>query len=348
MQDGRRLLLAAALVGFGTSFKYSPVLLLLFLPLAFFDRPVRSRLLTLGITAVGLALGFVLACPSALVHPGHFITLVSREAHHYAFLGHPSFDADDPGPAMLHNLYVRAPYWGNFLLAAFAVVGAAVALVRGIRTGRYRETWLLLGAPALSLGFLFSQFVQFGRNYLPFVAFACVLAGLGADALLSLLRRTWPSRPGTVSALAAAATVLILSVGFECLTGSGLWGDPPNARAQAVAWVNDQAPLGSRVLLVEPPLGTLDSATVDGARFRVRRPSEVPGLRSGDFDFVLGAGELSDVRASERRAFEGPGSFGLPTRYTVARVEPGERRALDLAGRRAPEAAAPTSGDEPE
>ena len=118
----------------------------------------------------------------------------------------------------------------------------------------------------------------------------------------------------------------MVSIGFECFAGRGLYGGPRNARAEAVDFVNGTAPVGARVLLDEPPLGMLDSATVDGARFRVRRSTSARRLAPEDFDYVLGAGELSRVPAIERRVFDGPGYFGLPTRYVVARVDPAARR----------------------
>ena len=318
-----RLLSAALLVGFASTFKYSPVLAIVFLPLVWFDRPTRSRPLSLAITAIGLPLGFLVGCPSALLHPREFVTYFAREAQIYAVVGQNWASADDPWPMIRHLLHLGRSDFGNLTIAAAFVVGA-MAVLAGAFRGRIREAWLLLAPPVLALSFLSSFFIQYGRNYLAFLAFACVVAGVGAARLLDWIQRVWPARPHLSWAVGALWAATMLPVGRDCLLGTGQFGDPPNARVQAIRWVNDQAPLGSRVVIVEPDLGMLDGVTVDPRRFRVRRLPMGADLRGVPFDFAVRSGDEGLPDGADVKAFSGPGSSSLPTRYSVIHAAPAE------------------------
>lgn len=314
-----RLLGAALLVGFGSTFKYSPVLAIVFLPLVWFDRPTRSRALSLAVTAIGLPLGFLIGCPSALLHPREFVTYFAREAQIYAVVGQNWASADDPWPMIRHLLHLGRSDLGNLPIAAAFVVGTVVILTGAFR-GRGREAWLLLAPPVLALTFLSSFFIQYGRNYLAFVAFACVVAGVGAAWLLDWVHERWQARPSLSWAMGALWAATMLPVGRDCLLGTGRFGDPPNARVQAIRWVNDHAPLGSRVVIVEPDLGRLDGVTVDSRRFQVRRLPMGSELRGVPFDFAVRSGDAALPEGTEVKAFSGPGSSSLPTLYSVIRT----------------------------
>jgi hypothetical protein len=91
-----------------------------------------------------------------------------------------------------------------------------------------------------------------------------------------------------------------------------------------IRFVNDQASLGSKVVILEPDLGTLDGVTVDRRRFRVRRLPQGTDLRSVPFDFAIRSGDQDIPDGTQERVFSGPGSSGLPTRYSVIRTIPAE------------------------
>ncbi len=303
--------------GLALSFKYNPVVAVVITGLAWADRPARTRLASTGMVVAGVMLGFLLGCPSILAYPRDFVADVAAEAYHYGFLGHQYFEADDPWGVVLHGLHLRSSHWGNYLIAALAALGF-LRVARDAVGGAWRRAWLLLGPPLLTLAFLLPQFVQFARNYMAFVAFACVLAGLGAEWALTLAGRVRVvSRRAATLALGGLLSVAILSVAPH------LWRDPwreePSAREQAIGWLNANAPLGSRVILIEPPLGSLQGVTIDPARFKVRRLGEEEDLASQQPDFIVASSARALPTPVERRVFRDSGSSQLPPEYVVLR-----------------------------
>jgi hypothetical protein len=317
LTGGFRTLGVGVLAGLALSFKYNPVVAVVAVAVAWADRPARTRLASVGLVVAGVALGFLLGCPSVLVYPRDFVADVAAEAYHYGFLGHQYFEADDPWGVVLHGLHLRSGYWGNYLVATLAGIGF-VRVAREAAGGAWRRAWILLGPPLLSLGFLLPQFVQFARNYTAFVAFACVLAGLGADWVLLLAGRVrGVSSRVTTLALGGLLVAAIFSVAPH------LWRDPwregPSAREQAIAWVNASAPLGSRVLLIEPLIGSLQGVTIDSARFKVRRLGDEAGLVGQEADFIVASSSRGFPEPLERRVFRDQGSSQLPREYAVLR-----------------------------
>ena len=207
---------------------------------------------------------------------------------------------------------------GNGPIALLFVVGVATTVANAF-AGRFREAWLVLAPPALGLAFLSSFFIHYGRNYLPFLAFACVVAGVGGSRLLDVVLRAWPRRPYAAWAAGAILMAAILPIGRHCLLGTGPFAEPPNAREQAIAWANTHAPLGSKVVIVEPDLGRLDGVTVDPRRFRVRRLPKGIDLRGVRFDFAIRSGDQALPEDAEGIVFSGPGRSSLPGRYVVMR-----------------------------
>lgn len=317
LATGFRALGAGVLAGLALSFKYNPVVAVVVLAVAWADRPARTRWASVGLVVAGVALGFLLGCPSVLMYPRDFVADVAAEAYHYAFLGHQYFEADDPWGVVLHGLHLRSGYWGNYVVATLAGLGF-VRVAREAAGGAWRQAWILLGPPLLSLGFLLPQFVQFARNYTAFVAFVCVLAGLGADWVLSLASRVrGVSRGVSTLVLGGLLAAAILSVAPH------LWRDPwregPSAREQAIAWVNASAPLGARVLLIEPLIGSLQGVTIDPARFKVRRLSDEADLAGHEADFIVASSPREFPDPLERRVFRDQGSSQLPREYIVLR-----------------------------
>jgi hypothetical protein len=206
------------------------------------------------------------------------------------------------------------PAWiGNIALALLAVVGTAVVGARS----PWREKWVLLWPPIGASLFMLGQFLQFGRNYAIPVAYACILAGIGGDALLGWIGRRW----GRVAAIAAGVLVAAapLQVIGKALTEERSLG--PSARSQAIEWLDGHAKLGDRVIMVETSLDELEGLQPDRARFQVRRREVVPDDRPGKEAAYLIVNESTAASvpagAMVRARFSGGAVWGSSGSYAV-------------------------------
>jgi predicted transcriptional regulator/4-amino-4-deoxy-L-arabinose transferase-like glycosyltransferase len=308
----RRALSLGTLTGVLLAFKYNPVFLLVLLGAIAFDSDSRAR--KAKGAALGVALGFVLACPPALFDTRRFLSGAAIQAFHYGYAGHVFFEADAPWGAIAHGVYLWWPrYWPVFLVAAASIVGAAGLLAHAVFGERRREAALILATIALSVFFFSRQFVQFGRNYLTVVALAAVLAGLGIDAAI---RRTADLSRAGGRALGLAFALCLLVLWSELPLGKGLWSAKRSAREAAIAFVDDAALAGMTVVMVEPPEGLLQGVRPNPRKLRVRsfeREDQVPEALRAAADFVIKGGteRLGFERpAAEQREFSGPDTPG--------------------------------------
>jgi hypothetical protein len=316
--------LASARLGFvtglTTAFKYNPVFAPLAAGFVLADQPRGGRLRALAVACAAMALGFWLCFPTLPLSLRDFMTNIASDAYHYSQAGHVDYEADRTLPFAMWATFFRPAYPGNLFVLAAAGVGALL-LLRRIARGDKRPALALLLPLALSLAHLLRQLVQFGRNYMGAVALLCILAGIGCDGALRLAVERWPRRRTLLSiAWTAACAAAILSVGVR------MWGDElrglraSTAREQAIAWVDSQLPLGSRVALVEPFVVQITGTLPDQRRFRVRVfggfPDESP------FDYVVMSNQLQRPPAEGIIArFKGQGVWAsLSDEYFVRRA----------------------------
>jgi hypothetical protein len=159
--------------------------------------------------------------------------------------------------------------WGlGWAPALAALAGAALALRRDPPRGL-----LLLAFPVVFWLFLGSQARWFGRWLLPAYPALCILAGYAAVRLADAVPGTRPRRMAVVVSLAGllAAQGLVSAVHVDRVLAR------TDTRALARAWIVDNVPRGSRVV-VEPfvPSGWLAARAPAGPdlydRYPVKRP----------------------------------------------------------------------------
>lgn len=307
--------LAGLLVGW----KFNPTFGVLLVALLLIESPAGSRLSRTLLGVAAMPLGFWLAFPDLPWQVPRFAADIAREAFNYSSVAHPVFATDDPWMEALHQVHVRPAYVGNVALGLMAIVGTVLVALRF----SWRSKWVLVWPVVGGAAFMLQQFLQLGRNYAIPVAYACLLAGVGGDALLAWAGRRW-GRVGVLVAagviVAAALQVLLTARAEERQLG-------PTARAQAIAWIDAHAALGDRVILIESVIDELEGRQPDRARLQVRRRDAVPEERPGKVaDYLavndsLGAAVPPDAVLSA--CFTGAAVWGSGGRYSVYEMRGG-------------------------
>jgi hypothetical protein len=313
---------AAARLGFvtglTTAFKYNPVFAPITAGFILADQPRDRRLPAFVVGCAAMVAGFWLCFPTLPLSLRDFMGNIASDAYHYSQAGHVNYEADSSLPFALWATFFRPSYPGNLFILATASLGAAFLSARFARGDR-RPALALLLPLALTLAYLLRQFVQFGRNYMAAVALLCILAGIGCDGVLRLAAERWPGRRSLLSIIGTAVcAAAILSVGVK------MWGDvirglhAPTAREQAIAWVDSQLPLGSRVALVEPLTVQVIGTLPDQRRFRVRVFDSFPD--EGPFDYVVISNQLQRPPAEGISArFKGQGVWAAMSEEYIVR-----------------------------
>jgi 4-amino-4-deoxy-L-arabinose transferase-like glycosyltransferase len=287
-----RLIVVGFLVGVTFAFKFNPCLLPVFFLIVFLDWK-RLSMHAVIIGSIAVALGFWFCYPSLPVAFRYFMKDVAYEAFHYFQAGHRRFETDSPLRAALDGVFCRRPFYGNYVVIAFALLGIA-EIVRRARLLGFRTLCILGASFGLYSFFTYRIFVQFGRNWGVPWALLCIMAGLGAESVLSmrLPRLTFGNRILRLFLISVfvAGTAQVAHMMLE-YDERGRW----KAREDAIAWIDRNAPLGARVALVEPHDAVLFGRLPDQARFRVRRfTSKSEALQNG-FDYILSSVEPVNV-----------------------------------------------------
>ncbi len=302
--------LAAGIV---IGWKFNPTFAVLLLAVVLIENPAGTRALRSLIALAAAPVGFLVAFPDLLWQIPRFGASVAREAFNYSSAPHPVFATDDALPFAVYQVHLRPDDPGNVALALLAGVGALVIALKA----PWRSKWVLLWPPVGGAAFMLAQFLQLGRNYAIPVAYACVLAGVGADVLLDAVRRRW-GRPG---ALVAGALIVLAPLGVLVRAQAEERGLAGTARSQAIAWIDAHASLGDRVILVESGLDELEGRQPDRARFQVRRRDAVPEDRPGkEADYLVvneTLGAAMPGRATLRARFAGRAVWGASPGYAV-------------------------------
>ena len=135
--------------------------------------------------------------------------------------------------------YVGTLGWGLGWLPLAAAVGGAIVAIRR----DWRRAALLLAFPVFLYLYMGAQGRYFGRWLLPAYPVLCVLAGYGAVALATALRR--PALLSAVFAALLCAQGLLASVHVDRVLGR------EDTRTQALDWLRANVPGGERIV-VEP------------------------------------------------------------------------------------------------
>jgi hypothetical protein len=301
------------IAGLLLAWKLNPTFGVLLVALILVESPEGSRVSRTLLAVAVMPVGFWLAYPDLPWAIPRLVADIARDAYNYSSAFHPNFATDDPLAAALYQVHVRPDSAGNVALALLALVGAAVVALRF----SWRHKWVLLWPVIAGSAFMLQQFLQFGRGYSMPLAYACLVTGIGGDALLSWAGRRW-GRLASVGAgvliVAAALQVLVQAFAEERRLR-------PTARSQAIAWIDEHAPLGARVILVESPLDELEGRQPDRARLQVRRREAVPEDRPGkEADFLVvdeGLGAAVPAAASLRARFTGAAVWGVSSGYSI-------------------------------
>jgi hypothetical protein len=291
------------------AWKFNPSFGVVLVGLVLLEGPASTRLSRLAVALVGVPLGFLVVYPSTPWHLAEFMNYLAREAHHYAWGGHWRAEVDAPIAAVLQGIFIRPQLPGNYLVLVLALIGATALLRRWSQKDTRSASWVLLATPILATWFLWGQMVQIGRNYTIPLVFMCVLSGLGSDKVIGLADRHRRGR----RVLATALLIGLGSIGVQWWWGIRLDLNEPTARQKAIAWVNENAPLGARITVVEDS-GRLQGVAPDRSRFRVREVQSKKGQKRSDY-LIVAEGMETDMAEAPlgKYRFTGRAQWGKQT-----------------------------------
>ncbi len=165
-----------------------------------------------------------------------------------------------------HLYYGWVLTWGlGWLACALAVVGAIWSLIRDRKVAA-----ILLPAPVVYVVFMGGQAAFFGRWLLPVFPFVLLLAALGVVRLTDAIteRLDWSPTP-----LLVVATVLLCLQSVIHVVRMNDRLSRPDTRAEAVQWMRDNLPAGSRFInsgvLVRPMIDEDPSTRAVESRWEV-------------------------------------------------------------------------------
>jgi hypothetical protein len=239
----RHYVWAGLLVGLAAAAKYNAALVALNIPLAHFANPRRERFFdaNLARALAFVPVGFLIACPHALLDLPRFLDGVAEEMAHYrrAHVGH-----EGEHNLLFYFLFLAGRGFGP-VLCGLGLFGL-VELVRKLE----RRHLLLLVFPALYLIFLGSFKVRFVRNLMPVLPYLALLIGHGAVSAFHLARAGWAAlgraRAGPLAAVGLAAAVawpLAISID-ETVAFTR-----PDTRLLAKVWLEQHVPPRAAVYL---------------------------------------------------------------------------------------------------
>lgn len=191
---------------------------------------------------VGVALGFTLGTPYWLAELPRMLDELASIYDHYKFKGHPGLESDEPW-----RFYVEGLVGGGIFPALCAGAGIVLAFLR-----HRRADLLLLAFFVPSLLQLAGLRVVFFRNAVPLLPLVCVFAAIAAVGLLNWLASRFP-RLNRTWVLPLLAALLAAGPLWQSITYSARLARP-TTRLLATAWVEANAPAGSRIWLEDQTL----------------------------------------------------------------------------------------------
>jgi 4-amino-4-deoxy-L-arabinose transferase-like glycosyltransferase len=233
---------AGAAAGLAAATKYNGALAALLPLVAVWMSPGVQPSRTVGALAAigGSIAAFLIAAPYTILDLPGFL-------NGFAHLS-SSYSAQMPleAPAVTYLKHLRnSLHWPALLLAVAGMILGAVRAVRG--PGRVRWT-LAVMFPLLYFSFISRQSLVFGRYLLPLLPFLCLLAAAATVSGVSLLRRFDIPRAAR-TALIAALTVAALLPPAAQAVGFNLMMSKTSTVEQAHAWILDNLPKGSHVVI---------------------------------------------------------------------------------------------------
>jgi 4-amino-4-deoxy-L-arabinose transferase-like glycosyltransferase len=293
--------LAGAAIGTATAVKYTAGAMLLTLAVAAGLRILRDRAelrkVLLGCLAAGAAFVVLLA----ILNPYALLNFHEARRQIKGQSGQAAAGKLGQDDVLGWIYYVGTLGWGLGWLPLAAAVGGAVVAIRR----DWRLALLLLAFPVFLYLFMGSQGRYFGRWLLPAYPVLCILAGYGAVALATALKR-----PALLTALFGAALCaqgLLASVHVDRVLGR------EDTRAQALDWLRANVPDGGRIV-VEPFVpadwaGEFDKWPVERpfqAYEKRLRVKDIDAYREGGYCYVVVGstqkerGLKAGLRSSER------------------------------------------------
>jgi 4-amino-4-deoxy-L-arabinose transferase-like glycosyltransferase len=262
-EGGRKAYIVAGLLcGFAAAAKYNAFLVAVNVPLAHWINPRRQRFFDRNLLRglAWIALGFLIACPYALLDLPRFMDGVANEISHYRH-GHIGHQGELN--RLFYLLFLTGRGFGP-ILTALGVFGV-ITMIRRFR----RRYLLLLAFPALYMLFVGAYKVRFVRNLMPVLPYFALWIGVGAVAALREIRETWPRLARVRSwklALPALALALALPGGVAFTETARL--SEKDTRLQAHEWIEHNLPRGTTLLLQS---WSVDSLTF--GKYRISRDS---------------------------------------------------------------------------
>jgi 4-amino-4-deoxy-L-arabinose transferase-like glycosyltransferase len=232
--------LAGAAIGVACAVKYTAgaLLIMLFIAAAlrvYDDRSqLRRAIIGLVIGGACFLVAFAILNPFGVLHPGELRSQVSGQSSQAgtAKLG------QDELPGWWY--YLGSLTWGLGWVPLVAAIGGGVALLRR----NWRLGLLLVVFPVVFWLYMSTQTRHFGRWLMPVYPTLCILAGIGAVALIDRLR--W--KPAILTGLFA---VLLCGQGLAYSVHIDRVFGRTDTRTEARRWMLKHIPAGSKIV-VEP------------------------------------------------------------------------------------------------
>ena len=213
---------AAALVGIGTSTKYQgaalivPVLLTTWLLTSKQERRWRAAFRG-GLRDAGVALAaFLLITPGALLEPTHFVRALFWNLDHYEngheiyFINIQAETIFDPVRYALAVLqYLTTTMASSYLVVSLVIMLLTALGVWTLFARNWRSAVSLTIAPLLLLAYFSTLTVFFPRNFLLILPFLALIAGVGAQVLVTRAPR-WMS-----IALRISIVIAVIALSFD-------------------------------------------------------------------------------------------------------------------------------------
>lgn len=230
----RRGLLAGLCAGLAGATKYNAALVAI-VPLAvpLLSAPSVRSLTRLAWPAIGLALGFLVANPFALLRWEEFQAGISAVLGHYG-TAQPGFEGLGNWRWYLSILFTSA----DALAVATCLAGLAILVARKPRRGL-----LLLLFPAAYFAMVSSFVVRFERNLVPILPFLALAGGWLLDTVAERLL------PGRARAASLLATSAILALPLVAAVSLNLQLAGTDYREAAGHWLEQNVEPGTRIAI---------------------------------------------------------------------------------------------------